>query len=602
MARHIIDHGGNMKISKLLSSLVSIALFVSIAGCQNVDEKTAQADFDAFMEQEFIDTVESDYLTYKTLIDDPEQYDINVEEIEVNLGERLDPENYEDLMSESNESYEEFKSFDYDSLSEEQKDVYDAYAYMMEIDEALCDKKFWYYTPYFESMSGLHYQLPTLFADWQVDNEQEVQEMILLVEDVLDYVNGAIEYTKKQEEMGLLMIDIDEVLNYCQNIIDTAQDSAVLSAMKETIQSLGLSNEVDYIAQLEDAFYNSFIPAYENIIAMLNEFSQSAQNNEQGLASFENGKEYFEILIKQNTGLDKDPLEIKEMMEDAYQDHILSLQVYAYSNPDAVNTFIQGTMPETGFNSYEEILEFAKQNLVNDFPEVNDLEYEIKDVNEQIASDTGVAAYFQVPTLDGNEKKQLRVNPKGSDISSIDTYMTVCHEGFPGHMYQYGYMYENVSSNLIKGLAQFNAYTEGYAVYAQYEALDYLTDIDPNLLTLYAENEQASYCAVVAADIGIHYEGYTLEQFTDYMSQSGFALDEDSAKALYAQLQANPAVFEPYYVGNEVIQDLKESAQEKLSEDFTDKGFNQAILECGNMPFEVVQRHVDSYALGNVQA
>ena len=25
-------------------------------------------------------------------------------------------------------SYEEFKSFDYDSLSEEQKDVYDAYA------------------------------------------------------------------------------------------------------------------------------------------------------------------------------------------------------------------------------------------------------------------------------------------------------------------------------------------------------------------------------------------------------------------------------------------------------------------------------------------
>ena len=278
MARHIIDHGGNMKISKLLSSLVSIALFVSIAGCQNVDEKTAHADFDAFMEQEFIDTVESDYLTYKTLIDDPEQYDINVEEIEVNLGERLDPENYEDLMSEPNESYEEFKSFDYDSLSEEQKDVYDAYAYMMEIDEALCDKKFWYYTPYFESMSGLQYQLPTLFADWQVDNEQEVQEMILLVEDVLDYVNGAIEYTKKQEEMGLLMIDIDEVLNYCQNIIDTAQDSAVLSAMKETIQSLGLSNETDYIAQLEDAFNNSFIPAYENIIAMLNEFSQSAQS------------------------------------------------------------------------------------------------------------------------------------------------------------------------------------------------------------------------------------------------------------------------------------------------------------------------------------
>ena len=125
-------------------------------------------------------------------------------------------------------------------------------------------------------------------------------------------------------------------------------------------------------------------------------------------------------------------------------------------------------------------------------------------------------------------------------------------------MYQYGYMYENVSSNLIKGLAQFNAYTEGYAVYAQYEALDYLTNIDPNLLTLYAENSSRHLIVLLWQQIlEFIMKVITLEQFTDYMSQSGFALDEDSAKALYAQLQANPAVFEPYYVGNEVIQDLK---------------------------------------------
>ena len=595
MERHIIDHGGHMRISKLLSSLVSIALFLSIAGCQNVDEKTAQADFDAFIEQEFIDTIESDYLTYKTLIDDPKKYDIDPRNIAVDLGQRLDPKNYEETMGEENESYKEFKSFDYDSLTQKQKDVYDAYAYMMEIDEALCDEKLWYYPSLFESMSGLHYQLPTLFADWQVDNEQEIEEMILLVEDVLDYVDGAIEYTKKQEAKGLLMIDIDEVLNYCQNILDNAQDSAVLASMEESIKELKLDDEAMYIQELESAFYGSFVPAYENIVLMLQEFKENGKNNEEGLAAFENGREYFEILLKQNTGLDQDPLKIKDIMMDAYQDHVTTIQVYAFSNQDALTALTNNTLPSTGFTSYEQILEFAQQNLSKDFPEVKNLSYEIKDVNEQIASDTGVLAYFQVPTLDGNEKKQLRVNPKTSDVSSIDTYMTVCHEGLPGHMYQYGYMYENVTSNFLKGLSSSNAYTEGYAVYAQYEALDYLENIDPNILTLYEENEKATYCVIVAADIAIHYEGYSLQEFNDYMNQSGFSLDMGSAQALYDQLQANPAAFEPYYVGYEVIRTFKEDAQKRLDDKFTDKEFNEAILECGSVPFEVVQRHVNAY-------
>ena len=37
-----------------------------------------------------------------------------------------------------------------------------------------------YYGSYFESMSGIQFQLPTLFADWQVRNEKDVQDLITL--------------------------------------------------------------------------------------------------------------------------------------------------------------------------------------------------------------------------------------------------------------------------------------------------------------------------------------------------------------------------------------------------------------------------------------
>ena len=132
--------------------------------------------------------------------------------------------------------------------------------------------------------------------------------------------------------------------------------------------------------------------------------------------------------------------------------------------------------------------------------------------------------------------KQLRVNPKSSDIKSLSTYSTVSHEGFPGHMYQYAYLYENIDNNFAKTLINENAYVEGYAVYAQYESFKYLDNMNQQILQLFKENELASYCLVIGADIGIHYEGWDLTQFTDYMSEFGFALSKEEAAPLYLSL------------------------------------------------------------------
>ena len=88
-------------------------------------------------------------------------------------------------------------------------------------------------------------------------------------------------------------------------------------------------------------------------------------------------------------------------------------------------------------------------------------------------------------------------------------------------MYQYAYMYENVDSLYIKSLANVLAYTEGYATYAQYESLKYL-DIDQEVLELYKENELAIYSAIIVCDIGIHYEGWSIDKLKDYLSSVGF--------------------------------------------------------------------------------
>ena len=51
----------------------------------------------------------------------------------------------------------------------------------------------------------------------------------------------------------------------------------------------------------------------------------------------------------------------------------------------------------------------------------------------------------------------------------------------------------------------------------------------------------------------------------------------------------------PYYVGYAEFKELRENAETALGERFDVKEFNQAILESGTVPFEVVERHVDAY-------
>lgn len=587
-----------MKTKKILSLLLTGALSFSMVACQSQETTTktiqtdTQQDFDDFMEEEFISSLESDYTTYHVLVENPKDYGIDTDSIEVNLGSRFDSDTIEEAYSEENESYKEFKKFDRDTLTSTQQDEYDTYQFIMELNEASSESKYMYYDQLFSSMSGLHYALPTTFADWILRDEQDVKDLITLLEDVKGYVDSALDYTKTQAEKGLLMTDIDSVVEYCQTIVDKGEESSILSSMLESVDALDLKKAESYKEKITEAFTSSFIPAYENIISTMN--SLKSQNNEEGYASFENGKEYYEILLQYYTGTSMSASELKTYMEDAFDDHIYNLQKALQNNYSLLEQFYSSDLT-TSYTSYDEILSDVQSQMTKDFPKVSDLDYTICDINEEIASDSGVAAYFNIPALDSTTSKQLRVNPNGSDISSVDTYMTVCHEGFPGHMYQYAYMYENVDSNYIKAVANVNGYTEGYATYAQYSSLSYLNDIDSDLLTLYAENEAATYCILVAADIGIHYEGWSVDEFQSYLEEVGFSLDDESAQSQYSQLQANPAAFSSYYVGYEQFLDLKEEAQDALGKKFDLQEFNESLLESGTAPFSVVQEHVDAY-------
>lgn len=580
-------------MSKKIGILL-LCFVVLLSGCSS-SNKTAykeepeeelteyQEEFNDFLKDQLVETLESDYYTLHSYLKDPETYDIDTETVEKTFG-RMDAESMEEDRKEIQETLDQLQSFDYEQLTDQQQDTYDIFTYTMQGSKELSDPKFDYIASAFSPMTGIHVSFPTIFADWTFDSEQELKDLILMIQDVDDYTQSAIDYTYIQNEKGYLCLDFDSILSYCEKILDKGVESSVLKGLQDQVDALDLNSDQTkaYKQELEQAFSDSYLQAYQLIKTAMSDLKQNGNNHPNGLASFDVGKEYYSLLMKNNTGSDMEVIEVEDLMDTACKEH---LQTFI-ENADSDMSFL---FTSTNYTSYEQMLDDIQDQMFDDFPTVESLEYEIKDMEEDVASDNGVAAYFQIPEIDGDLKGQLRVNPNNNNMKAIDTYMTVAHEGMPGHMYQYNYAQEHISEPLRWSILASSAYQEGYATYAQHYSLRYLKGIKPKQLKAYSEYMLVIYDALVMADIGIHYYNWDQEKCQKEIEENyGITIDEKQ----YKQLLYTPCAFEPYYTGYEQIMDLKERAKNTLKSDYNEKEFHTILLDCGPAPFFIVEENM----------
>ena len=586
----------NIKAVKIL--LLSLFLALPLSGCGETKQDSAevQKQFDEFIKNDFISDMENDYLSLHILLEHPENFGVDPKEVKIQIGETFSEENAAEDRKEVAETIEAFKTFDRDLLTEEQKDTYDCYAYMLDIAEDASDEKFDYMGSVFNTMSGDHTQIPTLFADIVMRNEEDVKNVITLLKNVKPYMDGNLAYTKKQAELGMMSISIDEVITRCQEIVDAGMGGSTLSSMKKHVDEMDLSSEAktNYKKQMEEAYQTSFLPAYQNVIDTMTKLKK-AENHTSGLANMKNGKEFYELLFRRATGSDDSIQEIKQRLENTEQNALQKAQEILMGNFEAYQTYAENKT-RTGYKDYKAILEYLESRYKKDFPDVGKLTYNIQPLPADLATG-GVMAYFNIPAIDGTTPKEIRVNNTAkSDIDTIDTFTTVAHEGIPGHMYQIQYAYNNIKNPWRLACANFSGYTEGYATYVELYSLNYI-DADEEIRELSETMSVYEHAVIALIDIGIHYEGWSVKDIEKFCNEKG--LDGSQAQAIYDQICYNPTSFLSYYVGYQEIIDLKAEAQKALGDKFTDLGFHTALLESGQAPFSVVERHINAYVDAN---
>lgn len=584
-----------MKTLKRVTLLTLSAIMAfSIVGCSKKDTGEEQKKFDEFMKQEFVDAMEQSYPNTHIILENPKDYGVDTSKTKIQIDKEMNETTFKENKELNEKSAKAFKEFDRDSLSDEQKKTYDIYSYMLDYVTEMNDSKFDYMSMPLESMTGMHTQLPTMFSDWTLRNEQDVKDVITLMKSVRPYMDSILEYTKKQEEKGTLMLDITSVKEYCEKVVKEDVNSSVLTGLNESIDNLKLGDEKtdQYKAELKKAFKEYFLPAYSDIIKTMKELD-SSKNNAMGLSHMENGKEYYELLFKQATGTDKSVEDIKTELNSMAKSSLLGVQSVISKNKDLYDQYVNGKI-KTKYKDFESMLKDLDKDIKDDFPSVGTLDYQIKPIGEDLASG-GVAAYFNIPALDGTTPKQIRVNmlKDALDVQTLETFSTVAHEGIPGHMYQIAYAYKNVKDPWRNSMASYLGYTEGYATYMELYSLKYLDGVSEDAVKLQQNMVVYQDCLVALADIGIHYEGWTKEDTSKFLEENGLAVTDISD--FYNQLQANPTAFLSYYVGYVQLANLKKDAQDELKDKFNDKDFHEAILKSGAAPFSVVEENVKAY-------
>ena len=583
-----------MNVKKITLLMLSAVMAFSFTGCSKKDSGEEQKKFDEFMKQEFVESMEQSYPNTHIILENPKDYGVDTSKTKVQIDKELNETTMKENKELNEKSAKAFKEFDRDTLSDEQKETYDIYSYMLDYTTEMNDSKFDYMSMPLESMTGMHTQLPTLFSDWTLRNEQDVKDVITLMKSVRPYMDSILAYTKKQEEKGTLMLDIKSVKEYCEKVVKEDVNSSVLTGLNESIDNLKLGDDKtkQYKAELKKAFQEYFLPAYSDIIKTMKELD-SSKNNTLGLSHMKNGKEYYELLFKQATGTDKSIEDIKKELNSMSRSSLLAVQSVISKNKNLYDEYVNGKI-KTKYKDFESMLKDLDKDIKDDFPSVGTLNYRIRPIGEDLASG-GVAAYFNIPALDGTTPKQIRVNmlEDALNVQSLETFSTVAHEGIPGHMYQIAYAYKNVKDPWRNSMASFLGYTEGYATYTELYALKYLDGVSADAVKLQQNMVVYQDCLIALADIGIHYEGWTKEDLSNFLEENGLGVSDVSD--FYNQLQANPTAFLSYYGGYVQIANLKKDAQEELKDKFNDRDFHEAILKSGAAPFHVVEENVKDY-------
>lgn len=570
--------------------ILMMALLMTLSGCNTAPVEysdTENQEFHEYLDTLLVDVMDDTDLSINLSFVDPEAYGIVPGMYELGFVTEAD---YKDSLVFSQEVIDQLGEFADNTLTERQ--FYDKEAILYMYEESLKSETFYDFevgTSFLGFTRSASVNLPSTLDVYSFRNEHDVQAYLHFLEtlpaSVQQYVD--LEAARQQRGTGYSQEELDEIIRISQLSVDAAyaSDYYLIESFDTRL------DEVDFLTDFQKQSYKTenrklihtaFAQAYQNIVDGL---SGIEGGETLGLAHKTNGKAYYEYALQQATGVESSVEDISAMIEKTIIDIVVELQSYPTTYFESYQNFTYGD-----YASGEALLSDLQSKITADFPAIEPITYELRTVDDSMSEGSSPAFYYTPPVdYDASQTQYIFINGAYDPLD----YTTYAHEGLPGHMYQFNY-FLGLGMHPIRNLFHDSGNAEGWANYTEKLAVKYTTDDEAlyEYITLYSRLIELIH---VQMDIGIHYEGWDLQAFSDFVNDNFTGVDDESIASMYLNFVHTPAAYPTYYLSSLYLQQQKERVQKALGTDYSEIEFHEQVLEVGSAPMTLVIRHLDRY-------
>jgi uncharacterized protein (DUF885 family) len=468
-------------------------------------------------------------------------------------------------------------------------------------------------TPYVVSQQGGAYSAAPEFLDSQhkIATKADAEAYLARVHEMARVVRQETERVRKDAGLGVVAPDfiLANTIGQQEGLLAIPADKARLAAaLARKVKAAQLSG--DYEARCVALVEKEVYPALAAQLATLKGL-QAKSGHDAGVWRLPDGEAYYRWLLREGTSTALTPDEVHNMgLEqnkaiEARMDGLLRAQgltqgsvaermtalgkdpKYLFPNTDAgreqliayLNGLIAGVRPKLS----------KAFNLQLKAPVV------VKRVPVDIQDGAG-QGYMNTGSLDGSRPSTYYINLKSTENwPKFSLPSLTYHETIPGHAWQGAYLTETGKLPLIRILVSgFNAYVEGYALYAEQlgdEIGMYDDDWAGRLGYLQAQKFRAVRLVV---DTGLHAKRWSREQAVQWaMDNTG-----RTRQAMTSEIDrycGTPGQACGYKVGHTEINKLRERAKAGLGGKYDLRTFDDLLVKTGSVPLTVLGDVVDGY-------
>jgi uncharacterized protein (DUF885 family) len=460
-----------------------------------------------------------------------------------------------------------------------------------------------------DQFNGVHLELAQLPSNTRFST----------VKDYEDYVSRLRKFPRAfrqlQETLRLGMQDrlmpprylLEKTVTQASAIANTPMDTSSFAApVRKFPSSISPNDRKRLEAEVLGAVESDVRPAYRELARFLQTRYAPAGRAEPGVWSIPGGDAYYrqqirdmtttnltpeqfhQIGLQQVGEIERDMLAVARKLGfgDLHSFH-LSIQankkLYAESGEQVLNIYaghikdMQAKMPELFHRQPKTPLEVVPM--------------------ESFRAKESVPADYSPGSPDSGRPGRVNVNEYDpTHRLTLNMEAIAYHEGIPGHHQQFALAQEMTGLPAFRKFGEYNAFSEGWALYAERLGKEVGFYRDP--YSEYGRLENEMWRAVrLVVDTGVHYKHWTRQQMVDFF-HAHTAMDEPNVQTEVDRYIAWPAQALAYKAGQIKILELRERARRELGSKFDLRAFHDAVLANGALPLDVLDEQITAWIEG----